>query len=354
MGTEDSQIKIDKLDHDIIDLINRRYKLMLESGSGDVNSPDVVYRPELYSKMLEQLSNKNSGPMTDATLRAVYREVISGANALLRPHKVSYFGQPGSYTNQAAVKNFGHAVEYVSRPSISDVFKDIETGRCDYGCVPVENSTEGSVSHTLDRLMNSDVLICAEVNLPIHHHLMAKCSREEIKKVYSHIQALGQCRNYLYENMPEVEQIVAASTTQAAKTVLDEPNSAAIASYLAAEIFGLDIIESNVEDFSSNVTRFLILGRQETEPTGNDKTSICFATKERAGALYDCLKPLRDANINMSMIESRPAKTANWEYCFFIDVDGHQKDAILKEAFAKLEDLCKFFKIIGSYPKIRD
>jgi chorismate mutase / prephenate dehydratase len=352
MSIKECREKIEKIDHDIISLVNQRYALGLEVRRENAEN-NAVYVPERETILLDRLCEGNAGPMTEITLRAVYREIVSGATAMERPLKISYFGQPGSFTNQAAIKNFGHAVEYVSRPSISDVFKDIETSRADYGCVPVENSTEGSVSHTLDRLMNSDVLICAEVNLAIHHHLMAKCPLADVRKIYSHSQVLGQCRDYLYENMPGVEQVIAASTTHAAKLVTTEDNSAAIASRMAAEIFGLDILESNVEDFSGNTTRFLILGRQTTEPTGNDKTSLCFAALERSGALYDCLKPLRDAGISMSMIESRPAKTANWEYCFLVDVDGHRNDEVLKQAFAELEQLCKFFKILGSYPRGR-
>jgi chorismate mutase/prephenate dehydratase len=351
MSIQRHREKITEIDHNIIKLINQRYKIVQQIGREKLDEGAAIYVPERETALINQLCKENSGPMPDATLRAVYREIISGATALERPLKISYFGLPGSFTNQAAIKNFGHAVEYISRPSISDVFKDIETGRSDYGCVPVENSTEGSVSHTLDRLMNSTVLICAEVNLPIHHHLMAKCALTDIKKVYSHIQVMGQCRNYLYENMSGVEQVIAASTTQAAKIATEEPNSAAIASRMAAEIFGLEILEPNIEDFSGNTTRFLILGRQTTEPTGNDKTSICFATLERAGALYDCLKPFNDAAITMTMIESRPAKTANWEYCFLVDIDGHREDETIKKVLSELQQLCKFFKILGSYPK---
>jgi chorismate mutase/prephenate dehydratase len=351
MGLDKLRNEIDRIDKRIVELINERYGYVKQVGQWKQSNSSAIYVPEREKALLKKLSEYNQGPMREETLHAVYREIMSGALQLEHPLRITFLGPEGSFTHQAALNKFGHSVEFHATGSIAGVFKDIETGRADYGCVPVENSTEGAVSYTLDTLMLSNVSICAEMNLPIHHNLMSNCGLENIRKVYSHAQVFGQCRQYLQEHMPHVEQVETGSTTKAASIAVTEPESAAIAGKIASDIFGLEILADNIEDFSNNTTRFLILGKQKTVATGEDKTSVCFAIKDKVGALYDCIMPFKDAGITMSMIESRPLKSANWEYCFFIDILGHRDDEDVKNAFEKLEHKCSFFKILGSYPR---
>jgi chorismate mutase/prephenate dehydratase len=342
---------IDEIDAKIVELINERYKHVLEVGKWKQNTMSPIYVPEREKSLLERLCKLNQGPMHEKTLRAIYHEIMSGAFALERPLKVAYLGPEATYTHQAAMAKFGHSVEYTSRNSIADVFSDVETGRADYGCVPVENSTEGAVSHTLDKFIASPACICAEIRFSVRHNLMAKCPREQIKRIYSHAQSLGQCRAWLLQHMPGVELIEINSNSRAAQQAASEEHSAAIAGKLAAELYGLEIIESDIQDSSDNTTRFLVLAKQQPAQTGDDKTSICFAAKDRVGILYDCLLPFKEQNIMMTFIESRPSKQRNWEYYFFIDFLGHQGDKKVKEALTRLSELCHFVKVLGSYPR---
>jgi chorismate mutase/prephenate dehydratase len=341
--------KIDEIDQQIVELLNARYRQVEKVGHWKKQNGSPIYVPEREKALLQKICKYNQGPMTNDILRAVYREIMSGALKLESALKVTYFGAPGSFTHQAALSKFGHSVELHAADSIAEVFKAIEAERSDYGCVPVENSTEGAVTHTLDTLVNTNLSICAELNLPIHHNLLSRSTFDKIKRVYSHIQVLGQCREYLQKNLQGVDIIETASTTKAAMIAVEEEGAAALGGKIAAELFDLNILAENVEDFSNNTTRFLILGKQTTQPTGDDKTSVCFAIKDKVGALYDCIKPFKDKGITMTKVESRPMKNANWEYCFFIDVLGHREDKIIQEAFSELENSCSFFKILGSY-----
>ncbi|MHB9139287.1 MAG: prephenate dehydratase [Victivallaceae bacterium] len=351
MNIEELRNEIDQIDQQIVTLINQRYLHVKDVGKLKKSSSSAIYVPEREKALLDKLLKLNKGPMTQRALRAIYREIMSGALELEHPIRITFFGEEGSNTHLAALAKFGHSVTYMPSTTIAGVFKDIETGRTDYGCVPVENSTEGAINYTLDTLITSSANICAEMDLRIHHNLMAKCGREEIKKVYSHPQVLGQCRIYLQEKLPGVEVIEAGSSTKAAAIAAAEPNVASISSSVAAELFNLTVLEENIEDFSNNTTRFLIIGNQEPAPTGDDKTSVCFAIKDKVGALYDSIKPFKDEGITMTMIESRPTKSSNWEYCFFVDILGHRSDAKIVRAFAEVEKQCKFLKILGSYPR---
>jgi chorismate mutase/prephenate dehydratase len=351
MSIEQRRAKIDQIDRQIIELINARYQEVLEIGRLKKNNASAIYVPEREKALLEKISKINNGPMKPDTLRAIYREIMSGALQLEHPLRITFFGQEGSFTHQAAMNKFGHSVGYHSSSSIGGVFRDIETGRADYGCVPVENSTEGAVNYTLDTLIMANVNICAEMNLRIHHNLMAKCQMAEINKVYSHPQVLGQCRTYIQEKLAGKAILEAESTTRAAAIAANEENTAAIGSTVAAELFKLNILEHNIEDSGNNTTRFLIIGHQQPERTGDDKTSICFAVRDKVGALYDSIKPFKDENISMTMIESRPTKIQNWEYCFFIDLLGHREDEAIKRAIQTVEKQCSFLKILGSYPR---
>ena len=346
--------KIDEIDQQIVELLNLRYKEVEKVGDWKNENGSPIYVPEREKALLEKICINNKGPMTDDILHAIYREIMSGALKLENSVKASYLGPAGSFTHQAALNKFGHSVKLCPADNIAAVFKDIETERSNYGCVPIENSTEGAVTHTLDTLVNTNLSICAELNLPIHHYLMSCETFDKVKRVYSHVQVFGQCREYLQKNLAGVDIIETASTAKAASLAAAEEGSAALAGKIAAELFGLNILAENVEDCSNNTTRFLILGTQKTQSTGNDKTSVCFAIKDKIGALYDCLKPFKDKGITMTKVESRPMKNANWEYCFFIDVLGHRDDEIIQEAFAQLKNSCSFFKILGSYSRVQN
>lgn len=342
--------KIEDIDRKIVELLNERYTHLSELKKADVGVNNC-YHPELDTLRLQHIQKSNSGPMLPETLHAIYREIISGELALNKPLTISYLGPKASFTHLAASAHFGHGVTYIPRNSITDVFCDVEARRSDYGCVPIENSTEGAVNHTLDMLIDSKVRICAEANMRIHHNLMSGCGFSEIRKVYSHAQVFGQCRCWLQEKLPAIDIIEINSTTRAAEIASKEPASAAIASYLAAELYGLNILAENIEDHADNTTRFMIIGDHETEPTGNDKTSIAFAVKEKVGALYECLLPFKENEITMTMIESRPAKRQNWQYCFFVDLLGHQSESGVAEVIGCLKQLCQWVKVLGSYPK---
>lgn len=346
---------IDEIDEKILELINKRYELVKKVGEWKNSHASAIYVPEREKSIYKRLEKLNKGPASKEALIAIFREIMSGALALEKPLEIAYFGQEASFTHLAALAKFGHCATYIPRSSIRDVFSDVETSRLDYGVVPVENSTEGAVNHTLDMFINSSAKICAEVNMRIHHNLLAASGNiKDIKKIYSHAQVFGQCRNWLQENMPHAELIEVSNSSKAAQRAKKEKNSAAIASSLAAEIYKLKILSANIEDNLDNTTRFLVIGRQDPSPTRDDKTSICYAIKDRVGALYDSLLPFKEENITLTLIESRPSKRKNWEYFFFVDLLGHISDEKVKKALAKVEQTCQFMKILGSYPRTGD
>ena len=352
MSINDLRNNIDNIDKQIVQLINERFGYVKGIGELKGNKGSAIYVPEREKSLLNKLTALNkSDLLTNKTLKAIYREIMSGAIALERPLQIAFLGPKATFTHQAAIAKFGHSIELIAKSNIADVFNDIENERVDYGCVPIENTTEGAVNHTLDMFMYSDVKICAEHNLKVHHSLLSNNKLAEIRTVYSHSQALAQCRQWLLQNLPDVELIETASTAIAAKLASKQYGSAAIASDLASEIYDIEILHRNIQDHSDNITRFMILGNQKTLPTGDDKTSICFSVHDRIGALYDCLLPFKDENITMSMIESRPSKLRNWEYSFFVDILGHSEDEKIQRAFDKLKDLCHVFRVLGSYPR---
>lgn len=353
MDIEQLRCEIDGIDRRIVGLINRRYGFVKQVGEWKKDRSSAIYVPEREKALLDKLARLNNGPMKDETLRAVYREIMSGALALEHPLTVGFLGPKATFTHLAARAKFGRSVAYQSRNTIADVFKDVEAGRVDYGCVPVENSTEGAVSHTLDMFVNSSALICAEMNMQIHHNLLAKCPFEKVKKVYSHAQVLGQCRRWLQEELSGVEVIEVGSSGRAAQLALEQDGAAAIASELAAEIYDLPIVREHIEDNPDNTTRFLIIGNQEPAPTDDDKTSVCFCLKDRVGALYDCLIPFKEHGLTMTMIESRPSKRRNWDYLFFVDLLGHASDDNVAAALTELEEKCGFMRVLGSYPRAK-
>ncbi len=354
MAINKVRAEIDKIDRQIVKLLNERYACVKEVGriKQDTNAP--VYVPEREKRVLEMtcaINEEMGGLLKPETLKAIYREIMSGAINLESPVKVSFLGPRGTFSHEAALARFGHSVALIEAPSIAAAFQDVETGRADYACVPVENTTEGAVNYTLDTLVNSRVEICAEMNVAVHHNLLARCPKEQIRRLYSHEQIFGQCRNYLATNFPKVEQIVVSSSSSGARKAADEANAGVLAGLVAAEIFQLHILDRNVEDFANNTTRFFVISRQGTAPTGDDKTSICFAMPDRIGALHDVLEPFKKRNIMMTMIESRPAKTGNWEYTFFVDILGHREDPKIKECLEEMAAECRMFRVLGSYPR---
>jgi chorismate mutase/prephenate dehydratase len=350
MSLADHRRAIDKLDHKIVELLNERTKHVLEIGAIKIKNGEEIYAPHRELAVLERVAKVNQGPITNESLRAIYREIMSSALSLEKTMVIAYFGPEATYTHQAAIRRFGASLKYTPQKTISDVFTEVSRGRADYGVVPVENSTEGIVTHTLDMLVDSDLKIVSQIVLPIQHCLLSNSPRAEIKKLYSHPQPLGQCRAWLQAHFSHIETIETSSTTRAAQLAAQEPHAAALASALAAEKYGLSIIEADVQDSSNNATRFLVLGRQCSPPTGKDRTSLMISLAHEAGALHKALAPFRKYRINMTKIESRPNKRKAWEYFFFVDCDGHIEDPKLAKATAQLARDCAYLKVLGSYP----
>ena len=345
--------EIDSVDSEIIALLNRRYQAVEAIGQYKRERHLPVYDPARQRKLLARLQELNHGPMTDEILGNIYREIMSGAQKLERSVKAAFLGPLGTFSHQATLDIFGSSAELQPERTIPEVFRAIECGRADYGCVPIENSAGGVINYTLDHLVRTSVRITAEKYCRVHHFLMANCQRSEIKRICSHAQVLEQCRAYLLNNFPNVELLEMNSSAAAAELAAAEKFTATLGSPVAAELYKLNILEENVEDSSFNTTRFLVLGNQTTPRSGDDKTSLCFVVKNRPGALYEALDPFRRAGLQMTMNESRPwQQQAGWEYCFFVDLLGHRDDPKVAEACADVEKISAFFKILGSYPRM--
>jgi len=309
-----------------------------------------IYSPDREREVLKKLAIINKGPLSSSALEAIYREIMSCSLSLDRPLRIAYLGPEATFTHLAALKRFGSQVEYIACNSITDVFLEVERDNADYGVVPIENSVEGAVSHTLDMFVDSELKICSQTILDVTHHLLANCSKNKIRRVYSNPQVFGQCRIWLQENLAGVETIEVSSTTRAAQIAVKEKYSACIAALLAAKVYKLKAVASDIEDSPHNVTRFLIIGKTDVPPTGLDRTSIMFSIKDKVGALHDMLLPFKKYRINLTKIESRPSKKKAWDYYFFVDLNGHQDNPRVKKALLELEDKCKFLKVLGSYP----
>jgi chorismate mutase/prephenate dehydratase len=342
--------QIDRLDKQIIKLLNDRAKVSLHIAGVKLKKGAGVYSPDRERDVFMRIKEANEGPLSGKAVESIYREIMSASLSLSRPLRIAYLGPQATFTHLAALKRFGSQVQYVASDSITDVFVSVEKGASDYGVVPIENSIEGAVTHTLDMFMDSDLRICSQVILDISHNLLARCPRKAIKKVYSIAQVFGQCRIWLQENLPKVEKIEVSSTTRAAQIASKEKQSACIASALAAQVYKLKVLAPDIEDSSCNVTRFLVIGKADVPVTGHDKTSIMFSIRDRVGALHDMLVPFKKYKINLTKIESRPSKKKAWDYYFFIDLQGHHAQEHVKKALGELEKHCNFFKILGSYP----
>ncbi len=341
--------QIDAIDARLVGLLNERTKHVLEIGKIKQAVGGEIYAPEREEVVLRRITSGNKGPLKDESLRAIYCEVMSSALALEKPLTIAYLGPEASYSHMASIKKFGASLRYEPQPNIADVFTEVAKGSADYGVVPIENSTEGAVTHTYDMFIYSEMQVCAQMMLPIRHNLMSAAERSQIKRLYSVPQVFGQCRRWLQLNMPQVELQEVSSSSRAAQIAKEDPTAGAIASELAAEIYGLTMHDRHIQDSSENVTRFLVIGRKSPPRTGHDKTSIMFTVRDRVGALHDCITSFKKFKINMTKIESRPNRQKAWEYCFFVDFLGHADDARVKKALAELGKHTIFVKILGSY-----
>jgi chorismate mutase / prephenate dehydratase len=348
------RIKIDGLDEQIIRLLNERADLVHEVGLIKKAEGAAIYAPEREEQVFRALVTKAkelNSRLPDRSIRAIYREIISASYALEKGLIIAYFGPEATNTHQAARSRFGASVEYSAQVTIADVFDAISRGTADYGVVPIENSTEGAVNHTLDVFMESDLRICAQILMRIENHLAARIPKSAIRKLYSHPQVFGQCRNWLRTNLPHVDLIEVSSTPRAAELAAKEPDAGALVGAMAAEFHGLKLVDSSVQDNPNNTTRFLVVGHRTSPRTGDDRTSLMFSLQDKPGALFSAIEPFKRLKINMSKIESRPSKRKAWEYFFFVDIDGHTDDTPVKEALAELEKHCTFVKVLGTYPK---
>jgi len=350
MSVEEIRKKIDQIDSEIIHLLNERAKAAVEIGKIKDQSRAHIYAPAREMQIFDKITAKNGGPLSNDALRSIYKEIISASRSLEKPLTVSYLGPRATFAHLAALQRFGSSTTYLPARTISDVFLDVQKGRADYGVVPIENSTEGIVSHTLDMFMESDLKIFSEVMLEVSHNLMSKGRLQDIRKVYSHPQALGQCRKWLEANLPHAELVATSSTAQAAELAAKDPAAAAIASELSAEIYHVDLLVRRIEDSPNNYTRFLVIGHSIAERGEHDKTSLMFSIKHRAGALSEVLEKFSTHNINLTRIESRPSRQQAWEYVFFVDLEGHIEDPLVAQALREASDSCIFLKCLGSYP----
>ncbi len=350
--------RIDQLDARLVALLNRRAAVARRIGQLKQEADGAVYVPARERQVLDRVRRANRGPLDDQALASIYREIMAAARTLERRLRVAYFGPATTFTHQAARLRFGAGTEYLAGETIGDVFDRVRKGQADYGVVPVENSIEGAVTHTLDELVRTPLKICAEMFLPISHHLMARRAPgrgarawRAIRRVYSHPQVFGQCRGWLRAELPGAELVPASSTARAAEQAARDPRAAAIAGWLAADHHGLRVLASDIQDLSGNLTRFLVIGAAYGPPAGADKTSICFAVKHRAGALYSALGAFQRAGLNLTKIESRPNRLKAWEYNFFVDFEGHADAPPVARALRDLERHCTFLTVLGAYPR---
>ncbi|OYY93720.1 MAG: chorismate mutase [Hydrogenophilales bacterium 28-61-23] len=340
--------QIDAVDDQVLRLLNERARLA--QSVGHVKN-GVVYKPEREAQVVRRMQADNPGPLPAESISVLYKEIMSACRALEQPLSIAYLGPLGTFSEAAAIKHFGHATQGLACASIDDVFRAVERGEANYGVAPVENSTEGAVNRTLDLLLTSPLKICGEVMLRVRQHLMRRGEGlDGIEVIYSHSQSLGQCHEWLNQHMRGVKTIQATSNGEAARLASENPDAAAIAGELAAERYGLDIVARDIEDEANNTTRFLVLGREETAPSGCDKTSLVLSARHRPSALLELLVPLAAYKINILKLESRPARNSAWEYVFHIDIDGHCINDNIQKALHEILELGVSVKILGSYP----
>jgi chorismate mutase/prephenate dehydratase len=352
MSLSEHRQAIDKLDAQIVKLLNERTRHVLSIGEIKLAAGEEIYAPHRERAVFDRVCTQNAGPITDDQLRAIYREIMSSALALEKTMTIAYFGPEATFTHQAAIQKFGSSLNYSAQKTIGDVFTEVAKKTADYGVVPVENSTEGVVTHTLDMFVDSDLKIVSQVLLKIQQCLMSNSPLHKIQKLYVHPQSLAQCRGWLAKNLPRVEIVEASSNARSAELASKHKFSASLGGVLAAEKYGLKVLAQDIQDNSVNVTRFIVLGRTCSPPTGDDRTSLMLSVADKSGALHEAIAAFKRFKINMTKIESRPSKRKAWEYFFFIDCDGHCQDVKVAKAIAHLGRHCNFVKILGSYPNV--
>ncbi|MDE2389169.1 MAG: prephenate dehydratase [Betaproteobacteria bacterium] len=344
--------QIDAIDDQLLQLVNQRAGLAQQVGK--IKKSGIIYRPEREAQILARMKQHNPGPVSNEHIQQLFTEIMSLCRALEKPMSVAFLGPNGTFSEEAALKRFGNAITEVPCDSIDDVFRTVESDTAHYGVVPVENSSEGAVGRTMDLLLQTPLSICGEIQLPVHQFLMAQqTDLTQISRIYSHPQSLAQCHHWLTANLPHLPSsalIHATSNAEAARQAAADKQAAAIAGQRAAELFGLTICAENIEDDPKNTTRFLVIGKQLVDVSGKDKTSLAVSTGNRSGAVYALLEPLAQHGVSMSRLESRPSHTGLWQYVFFIDLEGHQRDDNVAAAIAELRNKATFLKIFGSYP----
>ncbi|MCK5509178.1 MAG: prephenate dehydratase [Desulfobacterales bacterium] len=345
---------INDIDANILDLINKRLLLAKKIGQiKELNNAPILDSAR-ETTIIKKLSSLNKGPLSNDALHNIFTEIIATSREIQKPQIVTYLGPEATFTHIAAIKHFGRSIAFIPQPNIRDIFSEVEKDACHYGVTPVENSIEGTVNYTVDLFYDSDLKICAEIYLAISHDLLStRGAIDDIKVIYSHPHVFPQCRRWLRKNLPECVLKECSSTALAAQKASEEPGAAAIASREAAYIYNLQVKASKIEDFSNNITRFLVIGKEKSSRTGYDKTSIMFVTSHVPGALNRVLSPIADAGINMLKLESRPTKHENWNYFFFVDIEGHIEDTIVKKTISEMKDLCLYLKCLGSYPRVK-
>lgn len=357
MTLQELRIQIDEVDRELVRLLNRRARISQQVGqikreqAGPGNEPHV-YLPDREARVYGHVSEVNEGPLSTEALHAIYREILSSSRALQQPIRVGYLGPVATFSYEAAKRHFGSSAVLVPCRTVGDVFVETQKRGVDYGVVPFENSIEGAVTYTFDRFLETDLQICAEVELPVTQNLLSKGTLDQISRVYSHPQALAQCRRWLSEWLPKATQHETASTALAAQMAQDV-DTAAIAPEAASEAYGLPIVARRIEDSSTNVTRFLVIGRHMSERSGQDRTAVVFAVQDRAGALQDALRWFAENEINLTRIDSRPSRRRIWEYVFFVDLDGHPTEPHVARALDGLSQSCSFVRILGAWPASR-
>ena len=351
MSLEELRKRIDQIDYQLVQLLNERARVVVEVGKLKTKTDAPVYAPDREKQVFAKIIQANKGPLSDKSLVAVWRELMSGSFALEKPLRVAYLGPEGSFSHTAAMLKFGQSVEYEPLADIRSIFDEIGKSHCDLGIVPVENSIGGGVIETLDALIDSDAKICAEVLMAIHHNLLANCTMEEIEKIYSKPEVFAQCRNWLSATFKNTQTIPVASTAKAAQMAASENRAAAIGSRIAAELYRLKVICENIEDVTNNITRFLVVSREDARPTGEDKTAILFSTAHKAGALADVLEVFKRYEINLTNIQSRPSRKREWEYYFFVDFPGHRTDQYVTKALDEARKHCLQLSLLGSFPR---
>jgi chorismate mutase/prephenate dehydratase len=346
--------QIDAIDEQVLKLVNERAKLARQIGT--LKDDGVIYRPEREAQVLRRLQEHNQGPLSNEAVSNIFRAVMSNCRALEKELSIAFLGPLGTYSEEAALKQFGLGRSAVVCGSIDEVFRTLEAGQADYGVVPVENSTEGAIGLTLDLLLSSTLKVCGEITLPIHHCLLSKQTDiSKISHVFSHTQSLAQCHEWLSKTLPKAAREAVTSNARAAQMIHDLVSTdgtfaAAIASKRAAELFNLNILAENIEDDAKNTTRFLVLGTHDVAVSGADKTSLVMTSKNIPGAMVELLEPLSRHGVSMTKFESRPSKQGLWDYVFFVDIEGHQADAKVKAALAECQQRASFLKVLGSYP----